>query len=71
MANNAQVVCANGCGFRVHDRYYEDKKRFAPGMCARCNGPLLIVKPFTNEVIHGAFMVVDTRSPDAGRVEVP
>lgn len=47
MAVELDVVCSRGvvggCGFRVHDRYFETKTRFAPGVCPRCNGPVTVV----------------------------
>lgn len=33
------LVCSNPtCSFRVHDRYFQDKIRFEPGICPNCNG---------------------------------
>jgi len=33
------LVCGNQqCSFRVHDRYFEDKRQFAPGVCPNCGG---------------------------------
>lgn len=63
-----QVKCANNCGFRVHDRYFEQKKRFSPGLCPRCNSPISIVKPFTDTVVVGARMVTDPHASNAGEI---
>ena len=54
-----QIVCgnvSNPCGFRVHDRYYSDKPRFARGICARCQSPLRIVHDDTNDLVDNAIM---------------
>jgi hypothetical protein len=62
-----QVICGQNdpCGFRVHDRYYSQKKdRFSPRSCARCGGTILIVDDDTNTVVAGAVML------DDGAVEV-
>lgn len=33
------LVCSNNlCSFRVHDRYFQDKSRFEPGICPNCGG---------------------------------
>ena len=65
MPNQCDVVCSEPrCGFRVHDRYFEQKKRFMPGICPRCNAPIKIVEAGTNKVVAGAVMGSD------GRIEV-
>tara|TARA_Y100000310_G_scaffold293381_1_gene322929 strand:+ start:666 stop:869 length:204 start_codon:yes stop_codon:yes gene_type:complete len=58
----AEIICGRvpNCGFRVHDRYYEQKVRFTPGVCARCNGPLNIVADHTDETIQGVTMNMET-----------
>lgn len=47
-----QVVCARGsiggCGFRAHDRYFETKMRFQPGICPSCSGPIAVVEDATD-----------------------
>ena len=68
MAQEIQVICARNCGFRVHDRYFEQKTQFQPGVCPRCSGPLNIVEAYTDNVIAGATMVLDRKSSDAGKV---
>ena len=54
----AHIICGAtpSCGFRVHDRNYEEKTQFTTSICARCNGPIKIVKENTTEVIEGATM---------------
>lgn len=66
----AQVQCARHCGFRVHDRYFEEKKRFLPGICPRCNAPIEIVEDWTDDVIAGAYMVLDPTDRDAGQIKL-
>jgi len=53
-----EVICARvpNCGFRVHDRYYLEKPRFAPRICVRCNGPIKIVHADTDDVAQGFVM---------------
>lgn len=55
------VVCVgdNGCSFRVHSRYFEQKTRFAPGVCPNCNGPIAIVTAYSNLVDPNYRMVTD------------
>jgi len=54
------VVCSRDvCGFRVHERYFEEKQRFPAGVCPRCGAPILVVKPYTRVVVNGATMRVD------------
>ena len=49
------IVCSRptvgGCGFRVHDRYFEQKKKFAPGVCPRCAGPCVVVERGTDTIV--------------------
>lgn len=56
MAKTVEVICGRGCGFRVHSRYYEQKTRFAPGICARCNGPIVVVWAKTDVAAPGYVM---------------
>jgi len=67
-----QVICARGCGFRVHDRYFETKKQFSPGICPRsnCGGPLEIVEDFTDKVVPGAKMITNPKDGVLGAVIV-
>jgi len=64
----AQVICGAriSCGFRVDSDYYETKKRFAKGICARCNGPIHIVEDNTEDIIRQAHMLLG--GPGAGRL---
>ncbi len=33
-----EIRCSNRCGFRVHERYFYDKRsRFTPTSCPRCS----------------------------------
>jgi len=62
-----QIRCANRCGFRVHTRYFVEKKRFAPGMCPRCESPTIIVEAFTDTPVNGAYVDLKTgivKQPD-------
>lgn len=63
-----EIVCAQMrsgiCGFRVHDRYFVEKTRFAPGICPRDGAPVTVVQKGTNTNI--AEMVVDLTT---GRIE--
>jgi hypothetical protein len=63
-----QVMCGRtpNCGFRVHDRYYVEKPQFARNICARCNGPILIVADDTDDKVQGAVMNKET-----GRLSLP
>ena len=61
-----EIICSkNTCGFRVHERYFEEKHRFTPGYCARCSSPVLFVLKGTDEVVLGAKM------DSQGRISVP
>jgi len=48
------LICSRwphtGCGFRVHDRYFRDKPKFAPGLCPRCNGRISVVDQNTDNI---------------------
>lgn len=44
------------CGFRVGEDYYREKRRFMPGVCARCNGPVRIVTAYTENDAPGVEM---------------
>ena len=59
------IICGArpSCGFRVHDRYYVDKPRFAPGVCARCSGPIILVEPYTNTAVIGYKMSIKPDDP--------
>lgn len=53
-----EIICGRrpNCGFRVHSRYYFDKPKFAPRVCARCNGPLQYVDDNTDDAVLGYEM---------------
>ncbi len=61
-----QVKCGEfpACGFRVHDEYYAQKRRFPPRLCANCHGIIEIVRADTNSVAEGYQM------NDEGRVRL-
>lgn len=64
-----EVICnrnqTGGCGFRVHDRYFEEKiKRFSPGVCPRCAGPVIVVESGTDTPVIGKSV-----NRTSGRVE--
>lgn len=61
-----EIICGRGCGFRVGPDYYLDKPRFAPGICARCNGPVSYVRAGTDDQVEGVRMVL--AGPGAGRL---
>jgi hypothetical protein len=67
---NLDVICtrapAGGCGFRADDRYFETKRRFRPGVCPRCNGPIVVVERDTDVPVEG--VKVDT---ETGRILRP
>lgn len=56
------IICGSvpRCGFRVDEDYYRIKRRFTPGICARCNGPIEIVDAFTEDVAEGTTMDLRT-----------
>jgi hypothetical protein len=65
-----QITCKNPlCGFRVPADYYEKKKRFVPGACARCNSPILIVDDWTDDEVTDHYMVVNPNDKEAGKVK--
>ena len=56
------IICGSRprCGFRVEENYYQTKRRFMPGICARCNGPIEIVEAYTEKVVQGARLDLET-----------
>lgn len=64
------IMCGakNSCGFRVHSEYYRDKARFAPGVCARCSGPIAIVEAFTENAVPGARMSLAVHREGGGAI---
>jgi len=63
-----EIICGRtpNCGFRVHSRYYIEKQRFSPGICARCNGPIKIVEDHSDVAVGGVYMSTDPKeSPGA------
>ena len=48
-----ELICSRGCGFRVDSEYFLRKTRFAPGVCARCSGPIHIVEDGLDEPVAG------------------
>lgn len=44
------IRCAGNprCSFRVHDRYFMDKKQFIPGNCPNCGSAIDVVLPYTD-----------------------
>ncbi len=65
-----QIICdrTDSCGFRVHERYFSEKKQFMPGVCPRCGGPLRIVDAYTDNKIEGATMEMDVDSRSRGKI---
>jgi len=61
--STVHIICGNECGFVVHERYFEEKNRFTPGICPNCGAPTHLVHPYTTE-IHDQY-VMDNRN---GRV---
>ena len=63
-----EVICnankSGGCGFRVHDRYFETKVRFSRTSCPRCSGPIRVV-----EVGSYTDVTDMALNPVTGRVE--
>jgi len=62
-----EIICVRGaiggCGFRVHDRYFEAKPRFHPGVCPNCAGPLAVVHAASDTIVK------TLRVSETGRVE--
>jgi len=48
------LICSRwpvtGCGFRVHDRYFKEKPKYASGLCPRCMGRISVVDKNTDDV---------------------
>lgn len=60
LGKEIEIVCSRRCGFRVHERYYYEKRdRFAPGLCARCSSPLQYVERGTDVEVLGVEMVLE------------
>lgn len=55
MAKQREIICGRvpNCGFRVHEEYFKLKPRFAPGVCPRCGGPVVIVEARTDKPVEG------------------
>jgi len=64
------IICGAlvNCGFRVHDQYFRQKPRFAPGVCPRCNGPIKIVEAYTENVVAGARMSLEKPEDGGGQI---
>ena len=63
------LVCRNrDCAFRVHDRYFELKKRFAAGICPNCGGPVDVCEPFSNDVAPDWQIATDPDQSGYGSV---
>lgn len=64
-----EIVCSSGtCSFRVHDRYFIDKERFAPTGCPTCGHPLRVVTEHTDSVAVGSSIDTDPNSSTYRRV---
>ena len=65
-----EVTCSNECGFRVHDRYFFEKRdRFTPTQCPRCNqGLLRLVHVGTGKAATGVGFVTDPKDSQYGLV---
>lgn len=64
-----QITCKNPlCGFRVPGDYYEKKKRFVAGACARCNSPILIVEDWTDNPVADYEMVTNPSDSRVGKL---
>lgn len=64
--DKVMIKCtSNTCGFIVHDRYFEQKRKFAPGMCPRCGNATKLVYAGTNTESTEHVMDVST-----GAVEI-
>ena len=60
-----QLRCSNlNCGFVVHDRYFSDKTRFAPGICPSCGGVINVVDAFTTRISVTHRLQVDPREAE-------
>jgi hypothetical protein len=63
------LVCrGQNCGFRVHDRYFEQKQRFQAGTCPNCNSPIDVVEPFSDIEAVGWELVSDPADRSYGSV---
>ena len=63
-----QLICERNCGFRVHERYFVQKKRFQAGICPRCAGPIGVVEDFTDTRIPGLRIISDPTQGNYGEV---
>ena len=66
-----QIICGRvpSCGFRAHDGYFYEKKRFMAGVCPRCGGPVQVVEAFTDIPVK-AIINTDVASPSYGKIRV-
>lgn len=66
-----QIKCGAkpSCGFVVGLGYYREKRRFVPGLCARCNAEVRVVEAFTDTDVPFT-MDTNPASPTSGRVTV-
>lgn len=62
MDSEVHVRCGadRPCGFLVNDNYFEEKKQFVPGVCPRCGGPIVLVAPYTAQLVATHEMDMQT-----------
>jgi hypothetical protein len=65
-----EIVCArpSPCQFRVHERYFLEKKRFSPTGCPGCGGALKVVGRGTDAEIAGATLNMTMGDNNQGRI---
>lgn len=63
MQNHLRCARAD-CGFVVHDRYFNDKARFSPGICPACGGVVNVVDAFTTRISTTHRLEVDPRQEE-------
>jgi len=56
-----ELICTRTpkCGFRAYEEYFVDKKRFSPGICPNCGGPISVVEKGTDNIqsnLHVAML---------------
>ena len=57
-----------GSSFRVHDRYFIDKRRFHPGQDPTTGGPLAVVEDWSDTKVLGKTLELDPSSQWYGQV---
>lgn len=72
MPESVEIICGRvpRCPFRVHDRYFEERRdRFPASHCPNCGGPIEVVEAYTDTKIGGAAIEIwDSQGNLSGRV---